>query len=65
MFIGVTIDGKTPLHIAVDKDEETIIQNLLTQKADPKFEGCTRKYKFTFGSATKTKNKTMACKSKR
>ena len=31
----VTIDGKTPLHIAVDTGEETIIQKLLTQKADP------------------------------
>ena len=32
---SVTIDGKTPLHIAVDKGEETIIQKLLMWKANP------------------------------
>ena len=32
---SVTFHGKTPLHVAVDKGYETIIQKLLTQKADP------------------------------
>ena len=32
---SVTIDGKTPLHIAVGNDDEAIIQKLLAQNADP------------------------------
>ena len=30
-----TADGQSPLHIAMDRGEETIIQQLLTRKADP------------------------------
>ena len=32
----MTTDGKTPFHIAVDKNDETIIQKLLAQNADPR-----------------------------